>query len=151
MLICLVACGACIGPVDDVSAPTPAASDPAPARAPDDAVAGSPAERWAEFVRTAKQAGLPRSTWPSTARNASVTAAIMCHNPASHGATEVDLYHGSRDWAKIRRGDILFARAFCPEAEAPLTRALSGRPGSASTTTVPAAHLRPGRMTRGWR
>lgn len=98
---------------------------------------------WTEFVRTAKQERLPRHTWPSTAKNASVTAAIMCHNPASHGATEVDLYHGTAEWPQVREGDILFARAFCPEAEATLTQALSGKPGSAHRSAVPAVHVDP--------
>lgn len=134
----LAACSACLGPVD-VSAPTPSPTAPAPG---DPGVAPD-AGPWAEFVRTATQERLPRATWPSTAKNASVTAAILCHNPASHGATEVDLYHGTRKWADIRRADILFARAFCPEAEAALTRALSGRPGEDPTTTVPAGHSGP--------
>jgi hypothetical protein len=141
LLAASVACSACLGPVDDESAPEPASSAPAPA--PEDSEAGSVAARWAEFVRTAKRERLPRRTWPSTAKNASVTAAILCHNPASHGATEVDLYHGTAEWPDVRRGDILFARAFCPEAEAVLTQALSGRPGSTPTLTVPAAHSGP--------
>ena len=143
MLVGLLACTACLGPVDDVSAPTAASSPPAPA--PEDPEAGSVVERWNEFMRTAQRERLPRHTWPSTAKNATVTAAIVCHNPASHGATEMELYHGKRDWSKIRRGDILFARAFCPEAVPALTRALSGRPGSPPTTTAPAAHGVPAR------
>ena len=55
------------------------------------------------------------------------------------------MYHGKRDWPEIRRGDILFARAFCPEAVPALTRALSGTPGSPPTTTVPAAQRIPAR------
>jgi hypothetical protein len=139
----LVACSACLGPVDDVSTPAPASSAPSPA--PEDPGAGSITAKWTEFVRMARQERLPRRTWPSTAKNASVTAAIMCHNPASHGATEVDLYHGTADWADVREGDILFARAFCPEAEAELRQALSGKPGSPHRTTVPAVHFGPGR------
>jgi hypothetical protein len=139
----LVACSACLGPVDDVSTPAPASSAPSPA--PEDPGAGSITAKWTEFVRMARQERLPRRTWPSTAKNASVTAAIMCHNPASHGATEVDLYHGTADWPDVREGDILFARAFCPEAEAELRQALSGKPGSPHRTTVPAVHLGPGR------
>ena len=102
------------------------------------------AEQWAEFERTAKRERLPRHTWPSTAKNAAVTAAIMCHNPTSHGATEVDLYHGTAEWPHVRKGDILFARAFCPEAEPALRRALSGKRGS-HRSTVPAVHSGAGR------
>ena len=136
VLIGLGACTACRATVDDVSAPTSASSAPTP----EEPGAGSVSHMWTEFVRTAKQERLPPHTWPSTAKNASVTAAVMCHNPASHGATELDLYHGTKHWAHVRRGDILFARAFCPEAEPALRRALSGRPGPAHDTTVPAVH-----------
>lgn len=128
-LSALLACSACVGSAgrsatgpDEVASPTGTASS----RQPYDAASASPAEQWAHFVSTARHRRLPPSTWPSTGKNALLTAAVMCHNPTSHGATELSLYRDNPQWAEIRMGDILFARAFCPEAEAALTRALSG-------------------------
>jgi len=129
----LLACSACVGTAgapagEPAATPTPT---PTSERRHYDAASASPQEQWAHFVLLARRTGLPHHTWPSTGKNAMITAAIVCHNPESHGATELSLYHGHKDWKDIRRGDILFARAFCPEAEGPLTRALSGRPDAA--------------------
>jgi hypothetical protein len=138
-LTALLCCSACVGSAGRTADEPAAAGTPAPtvsSQQPYNAAAASPAEQWAHFVHTARHRRLPRSTWPSTGKNAMMTAAVMCHNPASHGATELGLYHRSRHWAAIRMGDILFARAFCPEAEGALTQALDGGPDTALAVTL---------------
>ena len=138
MVTALLACSACVGRTGESatrSEDSPTAT-PTSEHRPYNAASASPEEQWAHFVRSAKRRGLPHRTWPSTKKNALLTAAIVCHNPASHGATELSLYAGRRDWDEIRRGDILFARAFCPEAEGALARALSGGSDAAPAAAV---------------